>query len=330
MSRIVVALSLVASLACGTPAGNPDGGDPTGSPDGGATDAPDGGTTTPDGGTTPTGGGVIEDAMLMCAWAGICYQLPNATIPGGGSMGNCMERWMNFRTQGHGSTGAIAPYDALITCAKAGPADCAAYRQCLVEADAVVQCTGTQPGTCDGDVAPRCGGSGLGLTVDCGRMGATCANARCESLGACTTESEVRCAADGSGMTECTAGQLLPRPCAPGLTCVELPTGGGTVQTNCLPHEIGTCAADAMSCSGTAAVWCRSGVEMTLDCAPLDMTCRTVACGPASECQGTAGTCDGTKVRTCVVGKPREFDCATLPGGTCETAGTTAGCRITN
>lgn len=176
---------------------------------------------------------------------------------------------------------------------------------------------------CQGDEVPECVFDlmyrGTAAQVDC-VLAATLSD--CTSANACVglmRSTDPNCTAgclDADTLVSCAGSLRTEIECASSIESLGPSCIGGT-QSAC---GIGACSSDTITCNGTVASRCISGVANEYDCARFGMECAQdrgcvgAAVGPCVAAPG----CDGNFIVECDAGVERRTDCsAQLPGGTC-------------
>lgn len=254
-------------------------------------------------------GTLVDEAIATCVWTTACLNTEDSF--GGAApntnVGSCLG---TFLSQHMGPGGLEEPWDEFRACVAARPANCEAFRQCLLARNAICALPprpGSPPDWIEG-----------GLCPDGTR---SCTSPACAPM-ACAAAGQT-CNADGSRLQRCMSGLSRSVPCgrqgAPGRCVAPDPSAA-----LCIPGTVGTCTgAASLTCDGAAMVMCNQGIQARFDCAALGETCGPMGCTRGTECTYMDDGCMGNTLRTCFNGRRRTVDCAAL-GGTC---GTVRGAR---
>ena len=227
---------------------------------------------------------------------------------------------------------------------------CDAIDRCLGSSAGAI-CDG-QAGTCDGNVATRCIGNGIGYPQDCSQLGETCSGGECIASGAgqsCDVATYQSTCTDGRP-TFCAGNPSVvgtgPRCADGGLSCQMNATLGMVCSGSGAACTAGGASAGfasyvgGVSCSGGMLTVCVNGQQATVACTDISpgFSCQSAGsvafCGVASDCDPTQTnvgesqqeSCDGGAVVFCNAGRIEHIACGDMGLQACQTAGSRSRC----
>jgi len=308
-SRISVALAVLLALV---PLGCPSDDDPA------ATDAATDAAPVSDGSVISTIS--LDELVGACIGASACGV---KTYP---ILANCVDAYFDlFLPQGLGPV-----YDAIYRCVYEAKGDCTTIKACYDERGA---CDNTYIANCDGTTAIACDlidKKVYALKCDLAqlecqvRSGQTTA-ASC-TPGVCYSTFGTVC--QGSWLVSCVGGVSEVEDCVvQGLVCKS----SSATTAACVGEQAVGCSQKfSPSCQDDTAITCVGGKEHHDDCTRHVMRhtrCSGAQCVAAgTACEHSFNRCSGAQLEACFDGEWKQYDCAKLGLGPCETLASGANC----
>ena len=280
----------------------------------------------------------IDDAEAFCALALACLDI--AMYPPAPDFQGCVNALMNQLT----SPEAL---NASLTIRECGlrATSCKTLRSCALKGAEPSICAGVATdtpkpvGKCDMDGrAVQCWrGKVLGVR-NCGLANEICVakagNAECALAGACPATVKENWSCAGTRMVKCLDGKFLSIDCSVlNLACVSGPGPDGKTTVGCAPGGTKACTKNEISCSGTNAVGCVYGKEVSVACGDEGMKCADPKKDPT---EMTVGVCElpavdkpcdpktfkascakNATMEYCSHGSVRNFNCKTVGANKC-------------
>jgi len=160
-------------------------------------------------------------------------------------------------------------------------------------------------------------------------------NAECALAGDCPKGVKDNWSCAGTRMVRCQDNKFLSIDCSVlNLTCVNGPGADGKATVGCAPVSAKSCSKNEISCSGSSAIGCVYGKEVTVSCGEQGMKCADpkkeatdttvgVCEMPAAEKPCDVKTfkpsCNKASMQYCSHGAVREFNCKTIGANKCVT-----------